>query len=33
MSGHGGRRSYIYHISVLPEYRNKGIAKNLWTVL
>lgn len=29
MSGHDGRRGYIYHIAVLPAYRNQGIAKRL----
>lgn len=29
MSGHDGRRGYIYHTAVLPEYRNRGIAANL----
>lgn len=29
MSGHDGRRGYIYHTTVLPDYRNLGIAKNL----
>lgn len=29
MSGHDGRRGYIYHTAVLPNYRNQGIAKKL----
>lgn len=29
MAGHDGRRGYIYHIAVLPAYRNQGIAKRL----
>lgn len=29
MAGHDGRRGYIYHIAVLPSYRNQGIAKRL----
>lgn len=29
LSGHDGRRGYIYHTAVLPEYRNHGIAKEL----
>lgn len=29
MSGHDGRRGYIYHTAVLPEYRNRGIAAEL----
>lgn len=29
MSGHDGRRGYIYHTTVLPDYRNQGIAKEL----
>ncbi len=29
LSGHDGRRGYIYHTAVLPDYRNQGIAKNL----
>ena len=29
MAGHDGRRGYIYHTAVLPEYRNRGIAKAL----
>ncbi len=29
MSGHDGRRGYIYHTAVLPEYRNRGIAAKL----
>ena len=29
MAGHDGRRGYIYHTAVLPEYRNQGIARKL----
>lgn len=29
LSGHDGRRGYIYHTVVLPEYRGQGIASNL----
>lgn len=29
MSGHDGRRGYIYHTAVLPAYRNQGLAKRL----
>lgn len=29
MAGHDGRRGYIYHIAVLPAYRNRGIAGRL----
>ena len=29
MAGHDGRRGYIYHIAVLPEYRGRGIAEQL----
>ena len=29
MAGHDGRRGYIYHIAVLPDYRNQGIGKRL----
>ena len=29
MSGHDGRRGYIYHTVVLPEYRRQGIASKL----
>ena len=29
LSGHDGRRGYIYHTVVLPEYRGKGIATGL----
>ena len=29
MAGHDGRRGYIHHTAVLPEYRNRGIAKKL----
>ena len=29
LSGHDGRRGYIYHTVVLPEYRGRGIASAL----
>lgn len=29
MAGHDGRRGYIHHTAVLPDYRNLGIAKRL----
>lgn len=29
MAGHDGRRGYIYHTAVLPEYRGRHIGKNL----
>lgn len=29
LSGHDGRRGYIYHTAVLPDYRNQGIARKL----
>lgn len=29
LSGHDGRRGYVYHTVVLPEYRRQGIATNL----
>ena len=29
LAGHDGRRGFIYHTAVLPEYRGQGIAKNL----
>ena len=29
MAGNDGRRGYIYHTAVLPEFRGKHIAKNL----
>ena len=29
LSGHDGRRGYIYHTAVLPHYRHQGIAKQL----
>ncbi len=29
IAGHDGRRGYIYHTAVSPEYRRKGIAKQL----
>ena len=29
MAGHDGRRGYIYHTAVLPEYRRQGLAKRL----
>ncbi len=29
LSGHDGRRGYIYHTAVLPGYRGQGIASGL----
>ena len=29
MAGHDGRRGYIHHTFVLPEYRKQGIARQL----
>lgn len=29
LCGHDGRRGYIYHTVVLPEYRNRGIGTAL----
>lgn len=29
MAGHDGRRCYIHHTAVIPEYRKKGVAKRL----
>ncbi|MEP0931518.1 GNAT family N-acetyltransferase [Leptolyngbya sp. PL-A3] len=29
MCGHDGRRGYLQHVIVLPEYRNRGIASAL----
>lgn len=29
MAGHDGRRGYIHHTAVLPEYRKQGIASHL----
>jgi len=29
LAGHDGRRGFIYHLAVLPEYRHSGIAKDL----
>lgn len=29
IAGHDGRRGYIYHTSVLPEFRRRGIATEL----
>lgn len=29
MAGNDGRRGYIYHTAVLPEFRGKHVAKNL----
>lgn len=29
LSGHDGRRGYIYHTVVMPEYRRRGIASSL----
>lgn len=29
LCGHDGRRGFIYHTAVLPQYRNRGIGKKL----
>ena len=29
LSGHDGRRGYIYHTAVLPQFRNRGIGRQL----
>lgn len=29
LCGHDGRRGYIYHAAVLPDYRGKGIGRSL----
>lgn len=29
IAGHDGRRGYIYHTAVLPDYRNQGVTKRL----
>ena len=29
MSGNDGRRGYIYHLAVIPEYRKQGIGARL----
>ena len=29
IAGHDGRRGYIYHLAVNPDYRNKGIGSSL----
>jgi len=29
LAGHDGRRGYIYHTAVSPDYRNQGIGKRL----
>ena len=29
MAGHNGRRGYIHHTAVLPEHRNRGVARSL----
>lgn len=29
LAGHDGRRGFIYHLAVIPEYRGKGIANEL----
>jgi ribosomal protein S18 acetylase RimI-like enzyme len=31
MCGHDGRRGYLQHLVVLPEYRNRGIGEKLFT--
>ena len=33
MSGHDGRRGFIYHTTVKAEYRNRGIGKKLVLLL
>lgn len=29
LGGHDGRRGYLHHLAVLPEYRKQGIARQL----
>lgn len=29
LAGHDGRRGYLYHLAVLPAYRNRGIGRAL----
>lgn len=29
LAGHDGRRGFFHHVTVLPEYRNQGIGRNL----
>ncbi len=29
MCGHDGRRGYLYHVAVAPDYRNSGVGKSL----
>jgi ribosomal protein S18 acetylase RimI-like enzyme len=29
LAGHDGRRGFIHHMAVMPEYRRKGIAKTM----
>lgn len=29
LAGHDGRRGFIHHMAVMPEYRRKGIAKSM----
>lgn len=29
MAGHDGRRGFIHHTAVLPDYRNQGVARKL----
>jgi ribosomal protein S18 acetylase RimI-like enzyme len=29
LSGHDGRRGYIYHLAVRPEYRHQGLGRSL----
>lgn len=31
LAGHDGRRGFIHHMAVMPEYRRKGIAKAMAT--
>ena len=29
LGGHDGRRGYLYHLAVVPEYRGRGLARSL----
>lgn len=29
LTGHDGRRGFLYHLAVIPEYRRRGIARTL----
>lgn len=31
LAGHDGRRGFIHHMAVMPQYRRKGIAKSMAT--